>query len=87
MRKTSGTFSPSFPPVTQFNGNIVSEPEEAASNYAIQFYSKSKRDLTKLNGRFRSNVENFDIEFRSRGGKIFTLFFQPPGTKGCPFKV
>ena len=77
VRKISGKFSPSPPPVLSHAGNTVADAKSVADLFASHFASVSQRDPTAPGARYRRGRESTNIDFDSPGGESYNVPFSP----------
>lgn len=75
VRKISGKFSVSPPPVLSQAGAIVSDPKVVANTFADHFAKVSKKDHNCPMAHYRQQLESIGVNFNSRGGESYNALF------------
>ena len=75
VRKISGKFSPSPPPVLCTNGVTVADPVTVADSFADHFSSVSHKDPAAPGAQHRRNSEAHNFDFTSPGGEPYNVMF------------
>ena len=83
VRKISGKFSPSPPPVLSHAGDTVADPRTVADLFASHFASVCQKDPTTPGARFRQGLEATAVDFASAGGESYNIPFSLPELKSA----
>ena len=77
IRKISGKFSPSPPPVLLHTGEEVADPQTVAGLFAAHFAGVSRKDPAAAGARYRRDLEAVGVDFTSPGGEPYNVQFSP----------
>ena len=75
VRKISGKFAPSNPPVLKINGVNVADPQLVANEFAKHFSHVSKKGGDRPFARYRERMEQGGINFSSNRNESYNMPF------------
>ena len=75
IRKITGKFTPSPPPILKVGGDTIAEPSVVANMLAEAFANVSRRDADTPSAQLRRTQEARPLDFSSGGGEAYNLPF------------